>query len=192
MSLTLVLVGVFVAGVVLVLFVGYGISTYNTLVSLRQRVDQSKRNIDVLLKQRQDELTKLIDAASQYMDHEREVLTKLTEAREQAERAETPGEQAAADEMVRGAMAAFEARVEAYPDLRSQGNMLQFQKRISDIENQLSDRREFYNEATTRYNTRIAQFPYVLMAKQFGFTSQELFEVSEADRQDVDVAEAFA
>ena len=192
MSLTIVLVGVFVVGVVLVLFVGYGISTYNTLVSLKKRVDQSKQNIDVLLKQRQDELTKLIDAASEFMDHEKELLTELTEARERAEQAETPGEQAAADQMVRNAMATFNARVEEYPDLKSQGNMMQFQKRISDIENQIADRREFYNETTTRYNTRISQFPYVLMARQFGFTAKELFEASEEDKKDVDVAAAFA
>ncbi|WP_255192966.1 LemA family protein [Natronobeatus ordinarius] len=192
MSLTLVLVGVFVVGVVLVLFVGYGISTYNTLVSLKKRVDQSKQNIDVLLKQRQDELTKLIDAASEFMDHEKELLTELTEARERAEQAETPGEQATADQMVRNAMATFNARVEEYPDLKSQGNMMQFQNRISDIENQIADRREFYNETTTRYNTRISQFPYVLMARQFGFTAKELFEASEEDKKDVDVAAAFA
>lgn len=190
--LVLTIVGLFVVVVVFGLIIGYVVSMYNSLVSLKKRVDQSKQNIDVLLKQRQDELTKLIDAASEFMDHEKELLTELTEARERAEQAETPGEQAAADQMVRNAMATFNARVEEYPDLKSQGNMMQFQNRISDIENQIADRREFYNETTTRYNTRISQFPYVLMARQFGFTAKELFEASEEDKKDVDVAAAFA
>lgn len=174
------------------LFVAWFIGVYNSLVSMNRRVDQAKQNIDVLLKQRQDELSKLIDAASEYMDHEEEVLTALTRAREQAEQAETPTEQAAADDSVRQAMAGFKARFEAYPDLRSQSNMLQFQERITDIESQISDRREFYNEAVTRHNTRISQFPYLLFARQFGFDEHELFTADESEKEDVDVAKAFA
>jgi LemA protein len=185
------IVGVFVVLVLIALVVGYTISVYNQLVRLRKRVDQSKQNIDVLLKQRQDELTKLIDAAQEMMEYEEEVLTQLTEAREQAAQAETPKEQAEADVQVREAMAAFEARVEEYPELSAQENMQQFQERITDIESQLADRREFYNESTTRYNTRISQFPYLIFARQFGFGERELFEATEAEKQDVDVGAAF-
>ncbi len=185
------IVGVFVVLVLIALVVGYTISVYNQLVRLRKRVDQSKQNIDVLLKQRQDELTKLIDAAQEMMEYEEEVLTQLTEAREQAAQAETPQEQAEADVQVREAMTAFEARVEEYPELSAQENMQQFQERITDIESQLADRREFYNESTTRYNTRISQFPYLIFARQFGFGERELFEATEAEKQDVDVGAAF-
>ena len=181
----------FVGLVLLLLLVGYIISIYNQLVSLNRRVDQAKQNIDVLLKQRQDELTKLIDAAREFMDQEERVLTKITEAREAAEQAQTPTEQANADQMVRDAMADFRARVEEYPELRSQENMMQFQERITDIESQISDRREFYNEAVTRYNTRIAQFPYVILARQMGFTDKELFTAPDEDLEDVDVSAAF-
>jgi len=181
----------FVGLVLLLLLVGYIISIYNQLVSLNRRVDQAKQNIDVLLKQRQDELTKLVDAAKEFMDQEEQVLTQITEAREAAERAETPTEQANADQMVRGAMADFRARVEEYPELRSQENMMQFQERITEIESQISDRREFYNEAVTRYNTRIAQFPYVILARQMGFTDKELFTAPEEELEDVDVGAAF-
>jgi LemA protein len=125
------------------------------------------------------------------MDHEEEVLVKISEAREQAEKAQTPEQQAQADQMVRNAMADFRARAEEYPELKSQSNMMQFQERISDIENQISDRREFYNEATTRYNTRIQQFPYVIVARQLGFQEQELFRASEEEKQDVNVSAAF-
>jgi len=182
----------FVVLVALVLLGAYVVSVYNRLVRLRKRVDQAGRNIDVLLKQRQDELEKLIDAASEYMDYEEDVLTSLTEAREQAEQAKTPGEEAAADQQIRGALADFRARAEAYPELRSQSNMMQFQERISDVESQISDRREFYNAAVTQYNTRIEQFPYVLFARQFGFEPRELFSATEAELADVDVSEAFA
>lgn len=185
------IVGGFVALVLAILAVAYSISIYNQLVRLRRRVDQAKQNIDVLLKQRQDELSKLIDAAQEYMDHEEELLTTLTEAREQAERASTPTEEANADQVVREALAGFRARLEAYPDLRSQTNMLQFQERISDVESQISDRREFYNEAVTQYNTRIEQFPYLLIAGPLGYTSHELFTASDAETADVDVGAAF-
>lgn len=181
----------FVVLVLILLLVGYIISIYNQLVSLNRRVDQAKQNIDVLLKQRQDELTKLVDAASQFMEQEEEVLVQITEARDAAEQAETPTEQANADQMVRNAMTEFQARVEDYPELRSQENMMQLQERITDIESQISDRREFYNEAVTRHNTRISQFPYVILARQMGFTDKELFSAPEEELEDVDVSAAF-
>jgi LemA protein len=181
----------FVVLVLILLLVGYIISIYNQLVSLNRRVDQAKQNIDVLLKQRQDELTKLVDAASQFMEQEEEVLVQITEARDAAEQAETPTEQANADQMVRNAMTEFQARVEDYPELRSQENMMQLQERITDIESQISDRREFYNEAVTRHNTRISQFPYVILARQMGFTDKELFTAPEEELEDVDVSAAF-
>jgi len=182
----------FVALVLLILLVAYVVGIYNGLVSLRRRVEQSKQNIDVLLKQRQDELTKLIDTAREFMEHEEEVLVQLTEAREAAEAAKTPTEQADADQAIRGALADFRARVEDYPELRSQSNMMQLQQRISDLESQIADRREFYNEAVTVYNTRIEQFPHVIFARQFGFTEADLFTATAAETADVDVSEAFA
>lgn len=191
MSLVTTIVGIFAVLLVLGLIGGYFVSIYNQLVSLQNRVDQSKQNIDVLLKQRQDELGKLIDAAKETMEFEEELLTQLTRAREQVEKAETPKEQANADKQVKQAMSEFNARFEAYPDLKSQKNMMQFQERISDIENQIADRREFYNESVTRYNTRIEQFPYVVIAQQLGYEDRELFEASEEEKQDVNVSEAF-
>ena len=190
--MVLEIIGVFVVLVLLVLLVGYVVSLYNQLVRLRKRVDQAAQNIDVLLKQRQDELTKLIDAAQEMMEYEEEVLTQLTEAREQAERASTPTEEANADNAIREAMASFRARVEDYPEIRSQKNLMQFQQRISDVENQIADRREFYNEAVTQYNTRIEQFPYVIIAGQFGFDSRELFTATDEETEDVDVGAAFS
>jgi LemA protein len=182
----------FVVVVLLGLLVAYVVGIYNGLVSLRRRVEQSKQNIDVLLKQRQDELEKLIDTAREFMDHEESVLVGLTEAREAAERAKTPTEQADADQQIRGALADFRARVEDYPELRSQSNMMQLQQRISDLESQIADRREFYNETVTQYNTRIEQFPHVVFARQFGFEEAHLFSASAEETADVDVSAAFA
>lgn len=180
-------------GVVLVLgFIAwYVVSVYNELVSLHKRVDQARQNIDVLLQQRQEELTKLIDAADTFMEHEEEVLVELTEAREAAERARSPSEKAVADQQVREALADFRARSEQYPELNSHRNVLQLQERISDVENQISGRREFYNEAVTQYNTKIAQFPYLLIAPYLGYGEEELFVATEEMKQDVDVAASF-
>lgn len=191
MSLALTIVMIFVVLLVLGLVAGYLVNIYNQLVSLQRRVDQAKQNIDVLLKQRQDELTKLIDAAQEAMSYEEDLLGDLTEAREKAERASTPQEQAQADKQVRNAMAGFRARVEDYPELKAQENLMQFQERISEIETQIADRREFYNEAVTRYNTRIEQFPYVIFAQQFNFEGRELFEATEEEKEDVNVSKAF-
>jgi len=182
-----------VVGVVVVGIIGaYGFIMYNRLVNLDNRADQAKQNIDVLLKQRQDELSKLIDTAKQFMEHEQEVLTELTEAREQAERASTPKEEAAADEQVRQALGSFRARAEEYPELRSAENMQQLQTRISELEDQIADRREVYNEAVTTYNTRISQIPYVFFAGLAGHSERELFEATAAEKADVDIGAAFA
>lgn len=191
MSLVLTIVGVFVVLLVLGLVGGYVVNLYNQLVSLENRVDQAKQNIDVLLKQRQDELGKLIDAAKETMEFEEELLTQLTKAREQVEKAETPKEQAKADKEVKQAMSEFNARFEAYPDLKSQKNMMQFQERISEIENQIADRREYYNESVTRFNTRIEQFPHVILAQQLNYETKQLFEAEEEEKKDVDVSKSF-
>lgn len=181
----------FVVLVLAVLLVTYVVSLYNQLVRLDRRADQAKQNIDVLLAQRQDELTKLIVSVEEFMDHEEEVLTTPTEARERAERAATPTVEAIADHAIRDALATFRARVEAYPDLRS-WNVLKFQERISDIESQIADRREVYNESVTRYNTRNEQFPYLLFASLFGYGDRELFTATAEGTADVDVSAAFA
>jgi len=176
----------------LALLVVYLINVYNQLIRFQRRCDQAKQNIDVLLQQRQDELTKLIDAVEEYMDHEEELLESLTEARERAERAATPSEEANADHRVREALASFRARAEEYPELRSQGNMRQFQDRIADIESQIADRREVYNEAVTEYNIRTRQVPYVVLARILGFRQRDLFTADESATTDVDVSEQFS
>lgn len=189
-SLTGTVIG-FAAVLLVVGIVAYAVMIYNGLVRLRRNVDKSWSNIDVLLKQRQEELGKLIDTAQEYMEYEEKVLQEITEARTEAQKAGSPAEEAEADEMLKGALADLNAVAEDYPELRSSENFQQLMDRISEVEEQIADRREFYNESVNRYNIRIQQIPYVFVANAIGYEDKELFEASPEDREDVDVAEAF-
>lgn len=185
-------VATFAGTLVLIGVVVYGVLIYNGLVRLKRNIEKTWSNIDVLLKQRQSELDKLIDTAQEYMEYEEEVLQNITEARAQAQKAETPEEEAAADEMLKGALAEISAVAEDYPELKSSENFQQLMGRISTIEEQIADRRELYNEAVNRYNIRIQQIPYVFVARAIGYQQEELFEAPPEARQDVDVAARFA
>lgn len=181
------IVGGAAALLVALVVAGYLAGAYNSLVRLQKKCEKASRNVDVKLKQRQDTLRKLIDAVREYLEHEEEVLSKLVEARERAERASSPREQAEADAKVREAMAAFNARAEDHPELRSAENMRQLQEEIARLEEEISDRREFYNDSVTLYNTRIRQLPYLLFAGAMGYSERELFEASGEELADVDV-----
>lgn len=183
----LTIIGIFIGGIILAVLVGYSVSIYNQLVRLRERVDQAKQNIDVVLQQRQDQLESLIDTVSSYMEHEATVLQDLTDAREAANNAESPKEQATADAMVQEALGKLEVRAEDYPELKSSENMMQLQEEIASLEGQLADRRELYNEAVTIYNMRIQQLPYVFVAQTLGYTDKELFEAEGSASEPVDV-----
>lgn len=173
------------------LFLGvifYGVTLYNGLIALKNNIKKSWANIDVLLKQRHDELTKLIPTVEGYMKHERDTLTKITEARTAFLNAQSVGQKADASNMMAGALKSLFAVSENYPDLKANTAFLQFQGRISDIENQIADRREFYNDSVNNYNIRIQQIPDVFIARMLGYMPEEMFKVSEEDRQDVKVS----
>lgn len=187
-------VGIFAVGFLLLVAVSvlvYGIMIYNSLVRLNRDADRAWSNIDVLLKQRSDELPKLIDTAQEYMDYEESVLTEITEARTRAEEAETPGEEARADEQLRGAFDNLLAVAEEYPELKANESFQQLQERIAAIEDSVADRREFYNAAVNTYNIRIHQIPYNLVAGWMGYEDRELFQADAGGRSDVDVAGLF-
>lgn len=169
----------------------YVVMIYNGLVRLRRNVDEAWSNIDVLLKQRSDELPKLIDTVEQYMDYEQDVLQKVTEARTEVQKASGPKEEAQADGMLKDALGDLFAVAEDYPELKANESFQQLQDRISTIEEQISDRREFYNDAVNQFNIRINQIPYVFVANTMNYQEQELFEVDEEDRQDVDIGSSF-
>ena len=187
MSLLVLLLGVFLGTIVVVGLVAYVAMLYNRVVRLQRNVDQAWSNIDVLLKQRHEEIPKLVDAVSQYLDHERDLLERVTATRSQAQRAQGPSARADAEARLEGEVADLLAVAEDYPELRSSEQFRRLQERISDIETQIADRREFYNASVTTYNVRINQVPWIFFAKLAGYSDRELFEADESETQDVDV-----
>ena len=179
------------AGLVVVLFVVgifiYFITIYNSLVRLRNDIDKAWSNIDVLLKQRHDELPKLIETCKGYMQYEQKTFQLVTEARTAFLRAGSVTEKAQADNMMTGALKTLFAVAEKYPDLKANNNFMQLQGRISELEERIADRREFFNDDVNTYNIRIQQLPDVFVAKLLSLQRRDLFKVSDEDRRDVEV-----
>lgn len=173
----------------------YAIALYNNLVSLKHNVDKAWSNIDVLLKQRHDELPKLVETCKQYMQYEQDTLEKVMQARAAVFNAREKGDVAAlgpAETQLRMGLGNLFAVAEAYPDLKANDNFQHLQSRISGLENAIADRREFYNESVNRNNIRIEQFPDVIIAKNFGFGPKPLLEFSEEEKKDVNMKELFS
>ncbi|MBU0472100.1 MAG: LemA family protein [Nanoarchaeota archaeon] len=171
----------------LAIVVGYFVSIFNGLVRLKNNIKKSWSNIDVLLKQRHDELPKLIASVKGYMAHEQGTLRKVTEARTAFMSANTVAEKAKADNMLSGALKSLFAVAENYPNLKANENFMQLQARISGLENEIADRREFYNDSTNTYNIKIQSFPDMIIARMMNYQEEEMFKVAEEDKQDVEV-----
>jgi LemA protein len=180
-----------VAGLLVFLLVSglfiYGIIIYNELVRLRNDNDRAWANIEVLLKQRHDEIPNLVETVKGYMQHERQVLESVTQARTQALSAVTVGQKAQADLLMSGALRGLFAVAENYPQLRANENFLKLQNRISELEERIADRREFFNDDVNTYNTRIRQIPDVVLANMMHLQSREMFKVSDEERREVEV-----
>lgn len=172
----------------------YAITLYNHLVTLKHGVTKAWANIDVLLKQRHDELPKLVETCKQYMDYEQETLEQVMTARSAVSTARAKGDVGgvgAAETMLRAGLGNLFALAEAYPDLKANDTFKHLQTRISGLESSIADRREFYNESVNNNNVRIEQFPDVIIARMFGFKEAELLEFSEEKIKDVDVKKLF-
>jgi len=150
---------------------------YNGLVTLRQRVNQAFADIDVQLKQRHDLIPNLIETVKGYAAHERGTLDAVIKARNSAMAAQTPGQVAAAENQLTGALRGLIALSESYPDLKANANFQQLQSELSDLENKIAAARRFFNNAVQEYNTGIQQFPAVLLAGPTGFTQKEFFDL---------------
>lgn len=184
----------FVVLAVVAVIVIYGILIYNNLVSLKHQVSQAWANIDVLLKQRHDELPKLVETCKQYMQFEQETLERVMAARAQVADARARGDVAAvgqAEGALRLGLGNLFAVAEAYPELKSNESFQHLENRISGLENGIADRREFYNAAVNHNNVRIEQFPDVIVARQFGFQPAELLEFADEEVTDVNIKELF-
>ena len=164
--------------VVLVVVIGGGILIYNGLVQRRLRIDEAYAQIDVQLKRRHDLIPNLVNAVKGYMDFEQDVLTKVTEARANAVAAgaQGPAQQAAAENVLTGALRSLFAVVENYPQLKANENVLSLQEQLTTTENQISFSRQHYNATVLDYNTTIATIPSVIIAGPLGFTKREFFE----------------
>ncbi len=185
---TIILLGV------LVLVAVWAVMIYNNLVQVKHNVSKAWANIDVLLKQRHDELPKLVETCKQYMKFEQDTLTKVMEARSKvftAREQQNIGALGPAEGMLRGALGNLFALAEAYPDLKTNQTFQQLQTRISSLENAIADRREFYNESVNVNNVRIEQFPDSIVAGTFNFKAAQLLEFSAEEKADVDVGKLF-
>ncbi len=180
-------------GVIVVVLV-YGITIYNSLVQIKHNVTKAWANIDVLLKQRHDELPKLVETCKQYMKFEQDTLTKVIEARSKvfsARESQNIPALGGAETLLRGALGNLFALAESYPELKADQTFQQLQTRISTLENAIADRREFYNESVNVNNVRIEQFPDVIVARLLNFKEAQLLEFSEEEKKDVDVKQLF-
>ena len=168
---------------VIVLLVLWIIMIYNGLVAMRQRVNQAFSDIDVQTKLRHDLVPNLVETVKGYASHERGTLEAVVQARNAAVTAQAGGvaAQAAAENMLSGALRQLFALSEAYPDLKANQNFQQLQGELSDIENKIAAARRFFNNAVQEYNTGIQQFPAVLLAGSLGFTQKEFFDVGGAE-----------
>jgi LemA protein len=187
-----------ITGVILlvVLSVGviYLVMVYNQLVQIKHNVSKAWANIDVLLKQRHDELPKLVETCRQYMKFEQDTLTRVMQARSNVSEARAQrniGALGHAEGELRGAVGRLFAVAEAYPDLKTNQTFVHLQGRISSLENGIADRREFYNESVNVNNVRIEQFPDSMIAALFSFRPAQLLRFSPQETSDVSVKELF-
>jgi len=175
-----------VLAIFLVLFLV--VVSYNGVVALRQRADKAWANIEVTLKQRHDMLPNLVNAVRGVMGFEQAVLEEVTRQRSRWSPEDAPPTQAAASDGTSAAVRTLVATVEAYPELKSQGNVLELQGEIERLESVIADRRELYNDSVYRFNTAIAQVPGALFAPVFGWRPREFFEAAQEDREKPDVS----
>jgi LemA protein len=181
--------------VVIVLLIFYVINIYNHLVRIKHNVSKAWSNIDVLLKQRHDEIPKLVETCKQYMKFEKDTLEKVMQARSQVSASRQSQDMAGlgeAEGMLRMGLGNLFAVSEAYPDLKANENFQHLQTRISSMESAIADRREFYNESVNINNTRIEQFPDIIIARNLNFKARDLLEFSVEEIKDVDMKNLFS
>ena len=176
--IALIVVGVII--LLILLFVG---TTYNSLVSLRNKVKDQWSQIDVLLKRRTDLIPNLVETVKGYAKHESETLENVIAARNKVVDAKTTEEEIKADGELSRALGRLMAVVEAYPDLKANTNFLDLQANLKDTEDKIQYARQFYNDAVLIYKNKIEMFPSNIVASMFGFKQEAFFEASEADKE---------
>jgi LemA protein len=188
-------IGLVVILALLVVLIAYVAGIYNGLVNLRENVKVAWANIDVLLKQRHDELPKLVETCKRYMQFEQATLEKVMRARASVSQASTTGNVAAvgaAEQQLRAGVGRLFAVAENYPQLKTDETFKQLQGRITALEESIADRRELYNDQVNLNNIRVKVFPDVMIAQRFGFQPAQLLEFSSEEKRDVDVGALFS
>lgn len=180
------MIAVIVVVVVILIIVLWVVSLYNGLVRLRNRRQNAFADIDVQLRQRHDLVPQLVETVKGYATHEKELLTKITETRAAAMNAKSINDKIAAEQQLGAALQGLKIAVEAYPDLKASQNFLQLQNELSDIENKLAAARRFFNGATTEYNNAVESFPGNLIAKNFGFQREVMFDLGTDARKEME------
>jgi LemA protein len=173
--------------VVVVLVLGV-IGIYNNLVKLRNNRENAFANIDVQLKQRHDLIPQLVATVKGYAEHEKELLTRVTEARAAAMSATGINDKIQAENALSSALAGLKVSLEAYPDLKANQNFLQLQTEIADIENKIAATRRYFNTATRELNNAVQTFPSNILAGMFGFKKEPMFEIPQEDRATIEKA----
>jgi len=187
-------VGTVVVLTILAVGVVWAVIIYNSLVSVKHNVSKAWSNIDVLLKQRHEELPKLVETCKQYRQFEQETLQRVTEARARVQDARIRQDIPAlgqAETMLRAGLGNILATVEAYPELKTAETFQHLLARITGLENAIADRREFYNDSVNVNNVRIEQFPDVIIARLLGFGEFQLLQFASSEKRDVDVKKLF-
>lgn len=188
-------VGLMIVGAGLVLVLVYAVTLYNQLVAVKHGVTQAWSNIDVLLRQRHEELPKLVETCRQYMQYEQATLERVISARNAVSQARDGSDMqqlGRAETALRSGLGQLFALAENYPQLQANQSFQHLQQRISGLENGIADRRELYNAAVNINNVRLEQFPDVLIARMFNFKTAELLRFSEAEKTDVDLRQLFS
>jgi len=188
-------IGLVVILALAVVLIAYVTGIYNGLVNLRENVKVAWANIDVLLKQRHDELPKLVETCKRYMQFEQDTLEKVMRARASVSQASTTGNVAAvgaAEQQLRAGVGRLFAVAENYPQLKTDETFKQLQGRITALEESIADRRELYNDQVNLNNIRVKVFPDVMIAQRFGFLPAHLLEFTSEEKRDVDVGALFS
>ena len=187
MGLAITAVVLIVLGLVILGIISYVVGLYNELIQINVNIDKSWANIDVLLKQRYDELPKLVKVCEGYMAYEKDTLEKVISARTKFLDAKTPATVAAADNALTGALKTLFAVSENYPELKANENFKQLRERVTYLENQIADRREFYNDSVAIFNTRIKQFPDLFIANMLKYAAREMYKVADAEKESPEI-----
>jgi LemA protein len=181
------MIAVWIVLAILVLLVLYVIVSYNSLVRVRNRTDDSWSQIDVQLRRRYDLIPNLVETVKGYAAHERQTFEAVTQARTQGINAQGVAEQAQAENMITNALKSLFAVAEAYPELKANQNFLALQEELTATEGRISYARQFYNDTVLKLNTKVQTFPTNILAGMFGFKTREYFEADDTSRGPVTV-----